>query len=75
MKTAATFGARVRQLREQAGLSAYALAAAAEMAPINLSRIERGDHAPSWAAARRLAAALGVGLADLDFPASADLTK
>jgi transcriptional regulator with XRE-family HTH domain len=69
-KEPATVGEKIRLLRERAGLSAYALAAAADMSRINLSRIERGEHAPSWAAARKLAAALGVGLADLDLPAA-----
>jgi transcriptional regulator with XRE-family HTH domain len=66
----ATVGEKIRLLRKRTGLSIYALAAAAGMSRINLSRIERGVNAPSWGAARRLAAALGVGLADLDLPAA-----
>jgi transcriptional regulator with XRE-family HTH domain len=57
-----TFGERLRQLRERAGLTQERLA---ERSAINLWTIrgyEQGRREPSWKGAISLAAALGVGV-------------
>ena len=54
------FGARLKQLREAAGLTVYALAKRAGLAQINIHRIESGERDPAWGTAVKLADALGV---------------
>lgn len=54
------FGSKVKQLREQAGLSQDALAHAADIHRVYLSGIERGKRAPSIVIVEQLAKALGV---------------
>ena len=56
------FGARLKLLREAAGLTVYALAKRAGLAQINIHRIESGERDPAWATAVKLADALGVTL-------------
>lgn len=63
--SAARIGQRVRALREQRGLTQDALAAKADMKAPNLSRLEGGKHVPSLPTLERVAAALGVRVADL----------
>lgn len=58
---AARFGRRVRELREQAGLSQRRLAAAVHVDHSVLSRIERGDRAADRKLAQALDAALNAG--------------
>lgn len=57
---------RLRELREQAGLSPVALCARANVAPAILSRIESGHRLPSWETLLRIAVGLGVSLAVFD---------
>ena len=59
-KSDTTFGARLRKLREDAGLTQAELAEQSDMIPNSLARLERGATQPSWATVLKLAAALGV---------------
>jgi transcriptional regulator with XRE-family HTH domain len=59
-----SFAARLRRLRLAAGLSAADLSAAAGLTRQALHKLESGS-VPSLPTAQRLAAALGVPLADL----------
>lgn len=58
------FARRLKEARQQLGISQYALGVAAgidEMsASPRINQYERGKHAPDYAMARRLAGALGV---------------
>ena len=60
------FGVRLKQLREEAGLTVYALAKRAGLTQINVHRIEKGERDPAWPTAVKLAEALGVSLAAFD---------
>ena len=62
MTPATVLSRRLRELRTAAGLTCYALARRAGMAPISISRIESGERACSWETAVRLAEALDVGV-------------
>jgi len=53
-------GKRLRAMREAAGLNQLELAAASELTHENISRLERGDHAPCAATVVALADALQV---------------
>lgn len=64
-----SFGARLRDLREEAGLTYYALGKASGVDQRLVARLERGQHEPSLDTARKLWAALGASLADFDPPA------
>ena len=57
--------ARIRELRQAAGLSAVEVATAAGMARSNYARLESGRHQPGLITLQRVAAALGVALAEL----------
>src|SRR5947207_2666508 len=59
-RAACPFGARLRELRERAGLSKSALARAAGIGRGPIARLERGLHPPDWETVARLAEALGV---------------
>lgn len=61
----ASFGARVRQLREDAGLSQMRLAEAADLHPTYVSSVERGHRNVSLVNIHRLAQALSVAPRDL----------
>jgi transcriptional regulator with XRE-family HTH domain len=61
-------GSNVARLRKDRGISQVALAAAAEMQPSNLSRLESGKHEPTLDVLLRVASALGVALAALMDP-------
>lgn len=52
----------VRRLRKEVGLSQPALADRAEVSASWISRLESGDHDPTWGDMRRVAAGLGVSL-------------
>lgn len=58
-------GARLRRLREEAGLTLTGLANAASVSKAHLSYIENGQREASPPVAARLAQALGVALVDL----------
>lgn len=57
-----TFARRLRELREAAGLSLYALAKLCNVTQQHLGRLERGEREPSFVVARKIATALGKGL-------------
>lgn len=54
------FAARLKALREAAGLSQAALAEKAGMNRFGVAKLEQGQREPSWATVQALAAALGV---------------
>jgi transcriptional regulator with XRE-family HTH domain len=62
------FGARLREVRERAGLSQAQLAERAGCNLFTVSKIERGLHEPAWPLVRALARALGVGCGAFDVP-------
>ncbi len=64
-----SIAANVRRLRERRGLSQFRLAAAADVEPRYIARIEAGDANPSAAILVKLATALGVKVGDLFRPA------
>ena len=61
----ATFGARLRELRQAQGLSQEEVAHRAGVHVTYLSGIERGKRNPSLKNIRRVAMALGVGVGEL----------
>jgi len=56
---ASGFSKRLKQLREQAGLSQQDLADRADMHRFGIAKIEQGLREPSWATVQALAKALG----------------
>ncbi len=58
-------GTRIRELRQERGLSLDDVAAAGGVSASHLSRIERGQTGPSFTVASRLAATLAVRPSDL----------
>jgi transcriptional regulator with XRE-family HTH domain len=54
------FGARLKELREQAGLTQKALADKAGISQRAVSHYEQGLHDPTWTSVLALATALGV---------------
>jgi transcriptional regulator with XRE-family HTH domain len=54
------FAEKLRERRETAGLSQYALAKRSGLTKQALSRLEMGEREPTWNTVQRLAAALGV---------------
>ena len=54
------FADRLRDLRESAGLSQYAVAKLSGLSKQSVSRLELGDNEPTWETVQLLAAALGV---------------
>jgi putative transcriptional regulator len=52
------FATRLQELREEAGLSAYALAQRAGVSRQAISRLESGENQPSWEMVQKLALAL-----------------
>jgi transcriptional regulator with XRE-family HTH domain len=69
-----SFGLRLRELREQAGLTREGLADQAGMKIGGVRDLEQDRRRPSWDTALALAAALGVTPNDFLTPASADVT-
>jgi transcriptional regulator with XRE-family HTH domain len=55
-----TFGERLRELREKAGLTQESLARAADTSIGNVRNYEQGIREPRWQLVYKLAAALGV---------------
>jgi transcriptional regulator with XRE-family HTH domain len=66
MKKTVIFASRLRSLREAAGFSIPALAAAASMPRQTIHHLENGDRHPSLETARRLCKALGKSLSEFD---------
>jgi transcriptional regulator with XRE-family HTH domain len=58
--TGETFAARLKGLREAAGLTQPQLAERAGMNQYGIAKLEQGVREPSWATVQALAAALGV---------------
>ncbi len=56
---ASDFAARLRELREKAGLSQYALAKLAGISKQAIHQLEEGTNKPSWETVQKLALALG----------------
>lgn len=66
MQVASTsFGERLKQLREKAGLTQYALAKASGVTAQAIANIERGSE-PTWPTVIKLARALGVNVSEFD---------
>ena len=55
-----SFAGRLKELREQSGLSQAELAEAAGMNRFGVAKLEQGVREPSWATVQALARALGV---------------
>jgi transcriptional regulator with XRE-family HTH domain len=55
----------IKKARTDADLTQRALARRMEINPSQISRLEKGNENPSWATVKRVAAALGVTLAEL----------
>jgi transcriptional regulator with XRE-family HTH domain len=64
METAENFGPRIREIREQRGLSLRSMAAAAGIPPSVLSKFERGQASPTMVTAQKVLAALGLSFAE-----------
>jgi transcriptional regulator with XRE-family HTH domain len=62
MTGAQWFGGRLRELREQAGLTQSGLGERAGLSGNALARLERGERQPLWETVLALAEALGVGV-------------
>jgi transcriptional regulator with XRE-family HTH domain len=62
------FAARLKGLREKAGLGQSALARKVGLSRQAVSQLEKGDHAPCWLTVQRLALALGVDYAEFADP-------
>jgi transcriptional regulator with XRE-family HTH domain len=60
-RRATGFANRLRQLREEAGLTQAALAERAGLHLHGLTKLEQGDREPAWSTVLALAEALGVG--------------
>lgn len=60
-----TFGQRIRQLRNAAGLSQDALAREAGIGRVTLVRLEKGEQTPRYKTLGAIARALGVDVSDL----------
>lgn len=60
------FGDRLRELREAAGVSQYALAKRSKVTAQAISRIEKGDREPNWLTVILLARALGLAVNEFD---------
>ncbi len=64
MDTKKLIGARIKELRKQAGLTQEQLAEAVELDARHLSRLEVGKHFPSLDSLERIAVALNVPLVE-----------
>lgn len=58
--TAQTFGQRLRELRDKAGLSQAELAAKAGLHRFGIAKLERGEREPAWNTVQKIAHALGL---------------
>jgi transcriptional regulator with XRE-family HTH domain len=59
------FGAHLRRLREQKGMTRYRLAKLSGISPEGISKLERAGSDPKLSTLYRVAAALGVQVCDL----------
>jgi DNA-binding XRE family transcriptional regulator len=66
MLVANDFAARLKELREEAGISQYALAKAAGISKQAVNMLERGSNEPSWETVRKLARALKLDVTAFD---------
>lgn len=66
-----TFGQRLKQLREAAGLTQEALARAANLALSTVAKMETKAIDPEWSTVQRLSRALGVSCSEFEMPESA----
>jgi transcriptional regulator with XRE-family HTH domain len=55
----------IRKLRSDANLNQRALARRLKLDPSQMSRLEQGEGNPTWGTVKRIAAALGVTMAEL----------
>ena len=60
MSKASHFGARLRELREESGMTQAQIAERAGLHPQGVVKLERGEREPAWATVVALAEALGV---------------
>jgi transcriptional regulator with XRE-family HTH domain len=60
MAESSTFAQRLKTIRENAGLSQYALAKKTGLSKQGLSRLELGEREPTWQTVQALVLALGV---------------
>ncbi len=65
MDTREKIGRKVRELRDERGLTQRQLAERAGVSPMTVSRTERGNHAPSTNTLAKLAGGLDVPLSAL----------
>jgi transcriptional regulator with XRE-family HTH domain len=61
-----TLGAAIRQLRQERDLSMEALATKAGVTLNTITRLELAQSEPGWMTVRKVTAALGVNLGELD---------
>ncbi len=61
-----SFPSILKRIRQQAGLTQQALAAAVNLSRVQVARLENGTRQPSLAMAQRLATALGKSLSVFD---------
>jgi transcriptional regulator with XRE-family HTH domain len=71
----ATFGERLKELREHSGLSQDELADMAGIHRVQVSRLETGSSVPSWPTVQALARALGVDCKAFEQEPSADTER
>jgi DNA-binding XRE family transcriptional regulator len=67
-KQAVTFAEQLRVLRENAGITKYALAKRAGLTKQAVTRLEAGQNLPNWETVQRLAQALGATCQDFTDP-------
>ena len=60
-----SLGSRIRELREEAGLTQEGLAVAAGIGRVTLVRVERGEQSPRFETVAAVARALGRGVSEL----------
>lgn len=63
-KSSCTFAEKLKAIREEAGLTKYALAKKAGISRQGLSQLESGESLPSWETVQLLVRALGVACED-----------
>lgn len=60
------FGERLKELREAAGLTVYALAKKSKISKQALAKLEKGESEPTWSTVQKLSRALGVPVGAFD---------
>jgi transcriptional regulator with XRE-family HTH domain len=74
--SATHFGARLRELRQAAGMTQKQLAERSGLHPYGVAKLEQGQNNPRWATVLMLAGALGVvDLRAFEAPAKSPSTK